>query len=89
MMLPTCAACGQPVASTARFCAVCGWPVQPVQRTCPQCSGQISAQEQFCSRTRPPAASGAQPGGSSQNGKYPVLLTPPLVDLKQPPAAPS
>jgi len=44
-MLATCAACGQPVASTAKFCAVCG---QPVQRACSQCGGPIGAEARFC-----------------------------------------
>ena len=44
-MIATCAACGQPVVSSAAFCVGCG---QPVPRACAQCGGPLSARARFC-----------------------------------------
>ena len=89
MMPLTCAACGQPMASTAAFCGHCG---RPVQRACSQCGGSVGPQARFCGTCGadvvalagvPAVATPPQP--PSLPAPLPALPTPlPLSPARQP-----
>lgn len=69
-MLTTCAACGQPMPSTAAFCG-CG---RPAWRTCSRCGGPVGARARWCGTCGSDTGNFA---GASPDAAVPVPPAPP------------